>query len=136
MSDSKRKNTIEDGNKAATKSKKIELPSTSEQMQIQHTSSLVKTNLLRLQVDEMLQEVGLGKIYASQKLTTWTRDFLDALSAQKESEYHASRCDLIGSFVNKTSTFPFVNIDVACAMPTDLFHSNKYLSTDRCDEHH
>jgi U3 small nucleolar RNA-associated protein 22 len=62
--------------KMNTKRSKYDLPSKDEQLALQQTEILMKSNLLRLQVDEMLNEVR-NEDYRSNSLTKWIEYITD-----------------------------------------------------------
>jgi hypothetical protein len=56
------------------------LPTKTEQMQLRETQQLMRTNLLQLQVNEMLEEVRDEKAGLKNKVSDWLSTFRDALS--------------------------------------------------------
>ena len=55
----------------APKKSKQDLPSKDEQLQLHNTENLMRTNLLRLQIDEMLKEVRADASFEKKKLQVW-----------------------------------------------------------------
>lgn len=131
---------------------KFALPSKEEQMHLRETENLMRTNLLKLQVDEMLREVK-DETYANKHgFIEWIntlRDAIPTLGADITAEvsmdwlhsrgikclnldgYESSQLRLrysppvssnfIGSFLHKTSTKPFLCVDLAVSMPSQCF---------------
>ena len=130
------------------------IPTSDEQLQLQQTQQLVKSNLLALQLGELLVEVGAESIYAKKRVQDWIHTFktslLSELSGQslgdislEQRRYDGilihpfmqisntttlkslkvTNIEVIGSFDHQTSTFPFLNIDVAVTMAPDSFEA-------------
>ena len=145
--------------------KKVSLPTTDEQKNLQQVEILMRTNLLALQISELLVQVAGEKVFQKKKLHAWAEDLvsdissasfqikrkgtatseisLQWLSKQKikglEIDFNScenydnfelkidftapSQVDLIGSYVNQTSTAPLLNIDIAVVMPPEMFET-------------
>lgn len=150
-----------------TKSKKIALPTTDEQKNLQQVEVLMRTNLLNLQVSELLVQVGGEQIFQKKRVHQFIEELLtDIKSATVNFKRKAGsgastselsfawlrkqsfggiypherlfeqsmtstltkidfekplQVELIGSYVYHTSTAPFLNVDVAVAMPKSMF---------------
>ncbi len=63
----------------STKRSKLDLPTKDEQLQLHNTEALMRTNLLRLQVDEMLKEVNADEVFEKKKLRSWLDECLGVL---------------------------------------------------------
>lgn len=143
--------------------KKVSLPTTDEQKNLQQVEILMRTNLLTLQISELLVQVAGEKIFQKKKLHSWIDDLISDISSasvkikkkgntsseislqwlskqkikgleidlpscesydnlQSKIDFAApSQVDLIGSYVNQTSTAPLLNIDIAVVMPPEMF---------------
>ncbi len=62
-------------------SNKFALPTKEEQMHLRETENLMRTNLLKLQVDEMLGEVRDDKGASNQKFLEWLASLVDSLGS-------------------------------------------------------
>lgn len=122
----------------------------------------MRTNLLTLQVSELLVQVAGEKVFQRKKLHSWIDDLVTDISGaklsikrkksivseislqwlskqkyfgledavntvEKESikiDFTApKRVELVGSYVNQTSTAPLLNIDIVIVMPPDIFEA-------------
>jgi U3 small nucleolar RNA-associated protein 22 len=130
------------------------LPSKEEQMHLRETENLMRTNLMKLQVDEMLAEVKDETYANKQGFLDWInalRDAIPTLGSDIKSDInsdwlhkHGIKClnldgyessklymrysaplsaDIIGSFLHKTSTKPFLCVDIAVSMSAQCFDS-------------
>ena len=88
---------INNGEENAPKKQKIALPSKDEQKQLQQVDLLMKSNLLHLQVDQVLDEVSGSSIMNKKKVIAWTESILSCLKS--ESSY----AGVIGTNLNKKS---------------------------------
>jgi len=88
---------INNGEENAPKKQKIALPSKDEQKQLQQVDLLMKSNLLHLQVDQILDEVSGSSIMNKKKVIAWTESILSCLKS--ESSY----AGVIGTNLNKKS---------------------------------
>jgi len=131
------------------------LPTKDEQLQIHNTDNLMKSNLLRLQTDEMLAEVSAIGDFEKKKVKAWLEDVISLLqdgggisgqqvtaSWLKSSGGVSLNCekntmltfqppvsvDVIGSYKLKTSTAPMFNIDLAVEMPPNCFEQKDILN--------
>ena len=128
------------------KKAKHDLPSRDEQLQLQQTDALFKSNLINLQIDEMLGEVRCNAVYNKQRLIEWTNEFRGRFSTStlssvtinsdwfKDKSFPSDsikdtsidfllpkQLDIVGSYCHHTGTFPYVNIDFCVVMPSELF---------------
>lgn len=133
---------------------KFALPTKEEQMHLRETENLMRTNLLKLQVEEMLAEVKdetyayktgfidwinalrdsiplLGSSVSEEINEAWLKKHdikglsLDGHESSKLSmRYHppVDTC-FIGSYLHKTSTKPFLCVDIAVAMAAQCFEA-------------
>ena len=141
------------------------LPSKDEQLQLQNTDTLMKTNLLQLQSKELLSEVSTNGQLEKKKMSVWLESVMlqlrdggglagtkitaswlrDNAGITLGGHGEASECsggnaesslifeppaavETVGSFVLKTSTTPFLNIDVAVEMPSGCFEAKDILN--------
>lgn len=140
------------------RAKMAALPVGKEQLQLNQAQSLVKSNLISLQINEMLNEVDIERITKKKKLVEWQQSFMDALSRissdqttdlswswlqtkqmkclnlnqyQIDTAAHfetkSPTVELIGSYRSESSTFPYVNIDIALLLPIEMFESRYFI---------
>jgi hypothetical protein len=137
---------------AAPQAKKarMDLPTKDEQKNLLEVESLMRNNLLHLQVAEILNQVNAEKRFQKKSLVEWLDNLVSDLGAaslgSKKSEISGrwlstqglpgvtlvendvkisfdkpTSVDYIGSFASQTATVPLLNIDVAVMMPSDMF---------------
>lgn len=82
-----------DGN--ASKQQKIALPTRDEQKQLQQVELLMKSSLLQLQVDQILEEVDSSAIANKKRVVTWMDEVVNIL--KDTSKYGKS----VGATLNK-----------------------------------
>lgn len=137
-------------------SDKFALPSTEELTNLKDTAELFKSNLFKLQIQELLSET-VPATHKLNKLNTWLYDLkaiLDSIPTQtvkidstlpigytlrsgnhfsKESQagvftYHPpSRIDLIGSYLLHTLTRPYTNVDIVLTIPKSMFGEKDFM---------
>jgi len=136
---------------------KFSLPSRDEQLMLQNTDTLLKTNLLRMQADELLAEVRTSSELEKKKLSSWLDEVLvllrecrglsgvevtptwlsekagvsfddDSNEAVSIIFEPPSTVEIIGSFAFKAITAPILNIDIAVHMPSSCFNTNDILN--------
>ena len=131
----------------------MELPSKNEQLSLQNTEILVKSNLMRMQLKELLSNVRDSETSTRHvKIDKWLEKVCDAiktctitdnelsgkwlmkrnfrgLSLEDGSKSVSiifekpSSVQLIGSHALNTGTAPFLNCDLAVVMPKSCFDS-------------
>jgi hypothetical protein len=91
------KHTIgeEQADGSSSKKQKVALPTKDEQKQLQQVELLMKSNLLQLQVDQILEEVSGDSIRGKKKVSEWVDTVTSLLRAE------ASFADLKNSTLNK-----------------------------------
>jgi U3 small nucleolar RNA-associated protein 22 len=152
-----------DGSAArAAKRAKAALPTKDEQLQLHNTETLMRTNLLRMQVDEMLGEVRADTLFEKRKLQDWVQRCISSIESGcaalekarttlsqswiaskkihgfvfegKDNEQATAQfvaptsVSVVGSSALKTATAPFLNVDIAVAMPEQLFENRDLLN--------
>ncbi|CAM9356162.1 unnamed protein product [Chrysoparadoxa australica] len=140
------------------RSGKFALPTAQESAHLRKTEDLVKTNLLKLEVEELLKEVQVDHDKKSIKvLEEWlfqVKEMLEQLppatvtekglhkagvrgielanhvpSKPQSLEFTAPETfDLVGSYLLRTLVKPSLNIDLAVALPSRCFLSKDYLN--------
>lgn len=144
-----------------SKSRKLNLPTLDEQKQLHQVEQILNTNILHLQMSELVNEVKFQKKTTSiHLLEEFYNKFVDILN---QSSYHHgdiisnkwlekkklgnlfslfcySQTDIsiawekpeginiIGSYPIKTSTNPYLNLDIAITMPTSCFTERDILN--------
>lgn len=143
---------IENSNEIDTNPRKknkkyYDLPTKEEQMYLRETESLMKSNLLNLQIQEMLEEVCIEN-ENRKSLNKWLDTFVDLLKNCKPKKstityewiqtkgikglnvvnentsinfMSPQQVDMIGSFQNHSSTKPFLNVDLLVTMNSQCF---------------
>lgn len=131
--------------------KYYDLPTKEEQMYLRETDSLMQSNLLNMQVGEMLDEVLVDRFKENRKsINKWLESFTEVLNACKIKKSNLpitssfisvnslsgvqlenpdvtldykqpSSVDVIGSFSTGTATKPYLNIDILVTMNSDSF---------------
>lgn len=140
-----------DNDSLPSKRSKFTLPTLDEQSQLNSTEFLLNSNLLNLQVENLLNEVKHQKKASSVKVLEGVIDRIKALLMNKQqdetvnqlwltannldnillSNYTKSdvslkyrpptEIEVIGSFATETITSPFVNVDLALVIPKECF---------------
>ena len=130
---------------------KIDLPTKDEQKNLQQVESLLRSNLLQLQVSELLNQIRSEKHFDAQSVRAWIKqleedlqsDSLDGtelsaawleengLSSVGLSKHasesvnftfqHCTTLEVVGSRSSYTATAPLLNIDIAITLPTEMF---------------
>ncbi|CAK9042823.1 Nucleolar protein 6 [Durusdinium trenchii] len=128
-------------------------PDAQEVLEIAHTRNLYKSNLFRLQLEELVKELTpkkaptacetalhslkpllLGKIKAREIQADLAAEFPHLLFQQRSkgeqpmSFRPPKRLDVVGSFLLGTSTRECFTVDVAVEMPSEIFRSKDYLN--------
>ena len=70
---------------SSQKKRKFDLPTKDEQLQLHNTEALMRTNLLKLQIDEMLNEVQCDKAFEKKKVQTWISNCIDTIKSESKS---------------------------------------------------
>ena len=136
--------------KPRTTASKLQLPTKDEQKQLQQMDILMKTNILQLKVDSLLNEVSADKILIKTQVQAWIESVQSIINTDTKSiklnekwmnkegfkglELHNKddstleimsskpyKMDVIGSSVYKTATNPILNIDIAVTIPNECF---------------
>lgn len=148
------------GNDSSKQSKKKSkgLPTKDEQSALRATEILMKSNLMQLQITEMLNEVKSSSILDKKEIKGWIQSFTEIIKGVKGKTYtsnwlaslkHAkdvvtltgynnsntsidfkapSSIDIIGSSKLQTDTIPFINIDINLTMPADCMEERDILN--------
>jgi hypothetical protein len=133
-----------DGDHKAKRAK-LNLPSTDEQKNLHNVDSLMRSNLLELQVKELIEQVRADKTFDKKKNSKWFDVLKDALENKKMKDMKVngtpprivigseddfvSHIDfakpeslkVLGSRVLETAVSPSLNIDIGVVMPAALF---------------
>lgn len=138
---------------------KYDLPTKDEQKNLLQVESLMRSNLLSLQINEILLQVNAEKQFKRPELVDWVdnlvSDICNSSLGSKKTEVSGhwllkqgiegidlindsdvkidfskpTSVDYIGSFSCQTATAPILNIDLAMILPSDLF-DKRYMLTD------
>jgi U3 small nucleolar RNA-associated protein 22 len=145
-------------NTKQSKKKSKALPTKDEQSALRSTEILMKSNLMQLQITEMLNEVKASPILEKKEIKAWLQAFTEVVKGMKNKSYsgnwlssvtHAkdvvtltgynssaisidfkapSSIDIIGSSKLQTDTAPFLNIDINLTMPVDCMEERDILN--------
>ena len=138
------------------KAKMSLLPSKDEQLALRETENLMRTNLLKIQIDEMLSEVRVAsKIKSFEKVYKDILQLLPSIPSMEEvnesfllqlnlssffslAKKHSKPVKLsflppknilkVGSYENDTLTAPYLNLDLAILMPSECFEDKDILN--------
>lgn len=137
--------------KREAKRPKYDLPTKDEQRNLQQVEAVLRSNLIQLQVSELLSQVKPGKHFESRSITEWIEELkkdlqstsLDSVELSQawlhengltglQLSKHASESvnftfqhpvavETIGSLASSTATAPLLNIDLALTLPSEMF---------------
>lgn len=144
---------------------KFALPTKEEQMHLRETENLMRTNLLKLQVDEMMIEIKEDVHGNKSSFIEWINNLRDAIplfgdalseavtvdwlrrkgikgisldgaeSANLSIRYHPPvSTTIVGSFLHKTSTKPFLCVDIAVIMSPLSFEAKDIINFSYFDK--
>lgn len=78
-----------------------DLPTKEEQRQLQQVDLLMKTNILQLKVDSMLEEVSVGKLLHKRKAQGWIDSIVTLLTMKTDDgDIHNRLQDVLGSTID------------------------------------
>ena len=83
--------SIKDKGPKIKRTKMNDLPSKDEQLQLNNTDTLLRSNLLKLQVEEMLKEVSCDGIYKKKKVQKILTECIDLLKGSKGYDIEGER---------------------------------------------
>jgi len=136
--------------KSVTKTSAFKAPDAAEVLEIAQTRNLFKSNLFRLQLQELLRELAPSKSHARlEAFLHGLQPILLALQAREIPQEFAAefpqlcfhrpqpfpfsfrppkRIDIVGSFLLGLCMRPHLHVDLALEMPSDVFRSKDYLN--------
>lgn len=78
-----------------------DLPTKEEQRQLQQVDLLMKTNILQLKVDSMLEEVSVGRLLHKRKAQSWIDSMVTLLTMKAaDGDDHSRLQDVLGSTID------------------------------------
>jgi U3 small nucleolar RNA-associated protein 22 len=143
----------DDANVAPEPGADFVLPSAEEMNELKETQELFKSNLFKLQIDELLKEVTVN-YDKCESLETFLHSLKSTLDGLADVEVVAeayqpvlgvpfpifrddtlqvtlskpSRIDLVGSYLLRSNTRPRLNVDVAVELPAQMLGSKDFLN--------
>lgn len=93
---------------SANKKQKVVLPTKDEQKQLQQVELLMKSNLLQIQVDQILEEVSGDPILGKKKVASWVESIIGLL--KDDASYNGIKDNAISRKTLKKSGLKMISI--------------------------